>query len=106
MNLVLVVPLFFGPSRPESGELRVLSFNVLASNRRFEEVIDFIRATDADVVVLHEVTGRWEEAIEEASRDVRRLALRSHRDPGPGRPVREPGPASSRVQRWSPSGLG
>ena len=67
VNLVLIVPLFFGPSRPESGELRVLSFNVLASNRRFDEVIDFIRASDADVVVLHEVTGRWEEAIEEAA---------------------------------------
>jgi endonuclease/exonuclease/phosphatase (EEP) superfamily protein YafD len=67
VNLVLVVPLFFGPSRPDSGELRILSFNVLASNRRFEEVIDFIRETDADVVVLHEVTSRWEDAIEEAS---------------------------------------
>lgn len=67
VNLVLVAPLFFGPSRPDSGELRILSFNVLASNQRFEEVIDFIRATDADVVVLHEVTSRWEGAIEEAS---------------------------------------
>jgi endonuclease/exonuclease/phosphatase (EEP) superfamily protein YafD len=67
VNLVVVAPLFFGPSRPDSGELRILSFNVLASNRRFEEVIDFIRATDADVVILHEVTSRWEDAIEEAS---------------------------------------
>jgi endonuclease/exonuclease/phosphatase (EEP) superfamily protein YafD len=67
VNLALVVPLYFGPSRPESGELRILSFNVLASNRRFAEVVDFIRASDADVVVLHEVTRRWEEAIEEAA---------------------------------------
>jgi endonuclease/exonuclease/phosphatase (EEP) superfamily protein YafD len=68
VNLAVVVPLFFGPNRPESGELRILSFNVLASNRQFEEVIDFIRATDADLVVLHEVTSRWEDEIEEASR--------------------------------------
>ena len=67
LNLALVVPLYVGPSRPESGELRVLSFNVLASNRRVEEVIDFIRASDANVVVLHEVTSLWEDAIEEAS---------------------------------------
>ena len=67
LNIALVAPLFVGPSRPESGDLRVLSFNILASNRRFEDVIAFIRATDADVVVLHEVTRRWEEAIEEAS---------------------------------------
>lgn len=67
VNLALIVPLFLGPSRPASGELRVLSFNILGSNRHFGEVIDFIRASDADVVVLHEVTRRWEDAIEEAS---------------------------------------
>ena len=67
VNLALIAPLFVGPSRPESGELRVLSFNILASNRRFDDVIDFIRDTDADVVVLHEVTRRWEEAMVEAS---------------------------------------
>ena len=67
VNLALVVPLYVGPSRPASGELRVLSFNVLASNRRFADVIDFIRASDANVVVLHEVTSRWERAIDEAA---------------------------------------
>jgi endonuclease/exonuclease/phosphatase (EEP) superfamily protein YafD len=67
VNLLLIVPLFLGPSRPASGELRVLSFNILGSNRHFGEVIDFIRASEADVVVLHEVTRRWEDAIEEAS---------------------------------------
>ena len=67
VNLVLIVPLFFGPSRPESRDVRVLSFNVLGSNRQFEEVVDFIRESGADVVVLHEVTGRWEEAIADAS---------------------------------------
>ena len=67
LNLMLLVPLFVGPSRPEAGELRILSFNILASNSRFEDVIEFIRSTDADVVVLHEVTRRWEEAVGEAS---------------------------------------
>ena len=69
LNLALIAPLFVGSSRPESGELRVLSFNILASNRRFDDVIAFIRATDADVVVLHEVTRRWEEAMVEASQE-------------------------------------
>jgi len=67
VNVALVAPLFFGPSRPETSQLRILSFNVLASNRRFDEVVDFIRASDANVVVLHEVTSRWEEEIEEAA---------------------------------------
>ena len=52
VNLMLIVPLFVGPSRPESGALRILSFNILASNSRFDDVIEFIRSTDADVVVL------------------------------------------------------
>jgi len=67
VNLALVVPLYIGPSRPATGELRIVSFNVLASNRRFAEVVDFIRRSEADVVVLHEVTSRWEQAIEEAA---------------------------------------
>jgi endonuclease/exonuclease/phosphatase (EEP) superfamily protein YafD len=67
VNLALVVPLYIGPSRPQTGELRIVSFNVLASNRRFAEVVDFIRGSEADVVVLHEVTSRWEQEIEEAA---------------------------------------
>lgn len=67
VNLALVVPLYIGPSRPQTGELRIVSFNVLASNRRFAEVVDFIRGSEADVVVLHEVTRRWEQEIEEAA---------------------------------------
>ena len=67
INLSLVLPLFLGPDRPETGALRVLSFNVRANNRRFDEAIDFIRASGADVVVLHEVTLGWEDAVEAAS---------------------------------------
>jgi endonuclease/exonuclease/phosphatase (EEP) superfamily protein YafD len=67
VNLALVVPLYIGPSRPQTRELRIVSFNVLASNRRFAEVVDFIRGSEADVVVLHEVTSRWEQEIEEAA---------------------------------------
>jgi len=67
LNLATIVPLFLGPGRPGFGELRVVSYNILASNRRFDDVIDFIRASDADVVILHEVTRRWEGVIEEAS---------------------------------------
>jgi endonuclease/exonuclease/phosphatase (EEP) superfamily protein YafD len=67
VNLALVVPLYIGPSRPQTGELRIVSFNVLASNRSFADVVDFIRGSEADVVVLHEVTRRWEQEIEEAA---------------------------------------
>ena len=65
VNLALIAPLFVpGPADPPPGvPFRVLSFNVLADNERFDEVIDYIRETDADVVFLHEVSRPWEERI-------------------------------------------
>ena len=68
VNLIFIAPLFIGPSRPASGELRIVSFNVLASNESYSDVIEFIRETHAEVVVLHEINGRWEEAVEQAAR--------------------------------------
>ncbi|MGH8927316.1 MAG: endonuclease/exonuclease/phosphatase family protein, partial [Acidimicrobiia bacterium] len=53
--------------RPDTAQLRVVSYNILGSNKHFDEVVNFIRASGADVVVLHEVTRRWEGVIEEAS---------------------------------------
>jgi endonuclease/exonuclease/phosphatase (EEP) superfamily protein YafD len=67
VNIVTIVPFFIGPSRPDTADLRILSFNILASNRRFDDVVAFIRDSDADVVILHEVTSRWERVMEEAA---------------------------------------
>lgn len=68
VNVALVLPLYLPPppAPPEGPTLRVLSFNVLADNEQFDEVVDYIRTTDADVVVLHEVSRPWEEQILEA----------------------------------------
>ncbi|MFO7548156.1 MAG: endonuclease/exonuclease/phosphatase family protein [Acidimicrobiia bacterium] len=69
LNAALVLPLFLGrPAPPPEGTpaLRVVSYNVLSDNDRFGEVIDFLRATEADVVFLHEVSRPWEEAILDA----------------------------------------
>lgn len=63
LNLAVLAPLFL-PSRPATTrELRILSFNVLASNENFAEVVDFIRQSEADLVVLHEASRPWEEAL-------------------------------------------
>jgi len=66
-NLSVVLPLFFDPGRPETSDFRVLSFNIHASNRQFEDVISLVRESNADVVILHEVTSRWEGVIDEAA---------------------------------------
>lgn len=68
INLAVIVPLFFGPSPtiPPEAPLRILSFNLLASNQQFGEVLSYIRDVDADVVFLHEASRPWEVAIESA----------------------------------------
>lgn len=68
VNAAVVVPLFFGGGRtiPPEEPVTVLSFNLLASNERFGEVIAFIRETDPDVAFLHEASRPWEVALEAA----------------------------------------
>lgn len=67
VNLAVVVPLYIGPDRPQASELRVLSFNLLASNGNYDEVISYIRTSGADLVVLHEGTRSWERALTRAN---------------------------------------
>ncbi len=69
VNLALIGPLFLGPSAdpvPDAPELRVMSFNLLSTNESYSDVIEFIRATDPDVVLLHEASRPWEVALEAA----------------------------------------
>lgn len=64
LNAATVLPLFVGPvSRPADFDLRVMSFNLLSDNDHFDEVIGFIAAERPDVVVLHEASRPWEEAL-------------------------------------------
>jgi endonuclease/exonuclease/phosphatase (EEP) superfamily protein YafD len=69
-NAAVVLPLFVGPfSRPAERDLRVISFNVLSDNTHYEEVIAFIEAEQADVVILHETSRPWEQALAAAGLD-------------------------------------
>lgn len=65
VNAAVVVPLFLGEGRlvPPEDPLRILSFNVNPANERFGEVIGYIRDTQPDLVLLHEITRFWEVAI-------------------------------------------
>lgn len=68
VNAALVVPLYVAPTPPvtDGVPVRVLSFNLFASNDHFDEVIGYLRGVDADVVFLHEASAPWEEALEAA----------------------------------------
>lgn len=72
VNLVTVLPLYVGspgPSDPTAPSIRVMSFNVLSTNEGYSEVIDYIRAVDPDLVLLHETSRPWEVAVEAAGLD-------------------------------------
>lgn len=67
INAAAVLPLFVGPaSRPGAFDLRIMSFNLLSDNAQFDEVIGFIAAEQPDVVLLHEASRPWEEALAES----------------------------------------
>jgi endonuclease/exonuclease/phosphatase (EEP) superfamily protein YafD len=64
VNLLLIVPLYFGPAtvadRPVS---RGMSLNVYFHNRDYERTLELIRREDPDFVLLLEVTPDWAEAM-------------------------------------------
>ncbi len=67
INGGLVAPVFFGPGPSSaSPDLRIVSFNVLQQNENYQEVIEFVRHSDADVIFLHEGYEPWEQAVLEA----------------------------------------
>ncbi len=70
INLAVIAPLFWPPS-PQGGsvDLRVMSFNVLSTNANFAETIDYIAEQQPDLVLLHEVSQPWEDALAAAGFD-------------------------------------
>lgn len=69
LNLLLVAPLYVvSPPRPTPGAptVEVLSFNLLSDNRSYNEVVEYLGAVDADLVLLHEASRPWEVALESA----------------------------------------
>jgi endonuclease/exonuclease/phosphatase (EEP) superfamily protein YafD len=72
VNLLFVGPLYVGsPGDSVAGapNLRVMSFNLLSTNESYNEVIEYIVASEPDVVLLHESSRPWEVAIESAGFD-------------------------------------
>lgn len=64
VNLAVVAPLYLPTGASAAGEpVRILSFNLQSTNDRYADVVAYIRETEPDVVLLHEGTARWEEAL-------------------------------------------
>ena len=80
VNLLFVAPLFVGsPGEPVAGApgIRVMSFNLLSTNESYSEVVEYIEATDPDLVLLHESSRPWEVAMESSGLDYEIIRGRS-----------------------------
>lgn len=67
---LLLLPAALGTYLPQSSKrgtqgkgMRVVSCNVLTSNQNKSSVLDFLKQSEADLILLMEVDGRWSEAI-------------------------------------------
>ena len=80
INFVVILPLYLGsPGTPIAGtpSLRIMSFNLLSTNDAYKDLIEYIEATDPDVVLLHEASRPWEVAIGAADLDYTTVRARS-----------------------------
>lgn len=61
VNFAFVLPIY-GIAQPgdiEKKPWRLISYNVLSSNDRYDDVLEMLRKEDADVVLLYEVSHAW-----------------------------------------------
>jgi len=66
VNLVFLWPLWFGSGPFDSEDpLKILIFNVNATNRSYDEVLDTVRDSEAHIVVILEVDSEWALALSE-----------------------------------------
>jgi endonuclease/exonuclease/phosphatase (EEP) superfamily protein YafD len=82
INLFFVAPLFVGsPGEPVEGApgMRVMSFNLLSTNQSYGEVIEYVEATDPDLVLLHESSRPWEVAMQSSGLDYEIIRGRSEK---------------------------
>jgi endonuclease/exonuclease/phosphatase (EEP) superfamily protein YafD len=68
LNAALVLPLFIGSPAEATGpdDLKIVSFNVQASNQNREDVMNWIGNSGADVVFLLETSSDWDATLAEA----------------------------------------
>jgi endonuclease/exonuclease/phosphatase (EEP) superfamily protein YafD len=81
LNGVQIAPLHYGYAAVSRGTpMRVLAFNVHAGNTRREAVIDYLRHSQAEVLLVEEVTPEWEYALRWLTPDYRFVALEPRPD--------------------------
>lgn len=64
--LIEIAPLYFGGNKDKSltETTKIVCINLLSSNRQFEDVEEYIKQTDPDLIVLQEFNNLWQMMLE------------------------------------------
>jgi len=83
INGMCIAPLYFsGPATPatRATELKILQFNVLSSNPRQQDVLTYIRQTNAHLILLLEVTPKWMDELKNIAPGYALVQVEARRD--------------------------
>jgi endonuclease/exonuclease/phosphatase (EEP) superfamily protein YafD len=64
LNAIEIVPWYLPIDRSPNRNLRVMVSNVLTSNQRYGDFIDYVRSTNPEILVVMEVDLKWQQQLE------------------------------------------
>jgi endonuclease/exonuclease/phosphatase (EEP) superfamily protein YafD len=64
INLVAVAPWYFPQAKPPGESLKVITANVLTSNERYSDVVNWIKAERPTILMLMEINAEWAKQLE------------------------------------------
>lgn len=81
LNYAFVLPLYFGkPAPPTEKPMRAMLMNLNASNGNTEQVLNAIRETNPDLLLLEEVTAKWAEELSALNNDYKFRIAKTRED--------------------------
>jgi endonuclease/exonuclease/phosphatase (EEP) superfamily protein YafD len=64
LNAIEIVPWYLPIDRESERSLRVMVSNVMTSNQRYGDFIDYVRSTNPEILVVMEIDLNWQQQIE------------------------------------------
>ncbi len=64
LNAIEIVPWYLPIERSSDRDLRIMISNVMTSNRRYGDVLDYVRAENPDLLVIMEIDLNWKQQLE------------------------------------------
>jgi endonuclease/exonuclease/phosphatase (EEP) superfamily protein YafD len=65
LNAIDIIPWHFSAAQPNSGQpLRVIVANVLTSNKRYNDFIQFVQQENPDAIVIMEIDETWQKQLQ------------------------------------------